>query len=169
MMPFFEEIALGDRREIGAHTFNADEIKRFAKAYDPQAFHLNEEAAAKSHFGRLCASGWHTLAVWMGLNVRSLQRRAAENAARGIAMAKLGPAGGFDELKWLKPVYVGDTIAFESEVVAKRESRSRPEWGIVSVHNFGRNQSGEEVVSFIAHAFVERRSANAHQKQRSTQ
>lgn len=166
MMPFFEEIGVGDRREIGVHTFTTEEIKRFARAYDPQVFHLDEEAAAQSHFGRLCASGWHTLAVLMGLNVRSLQRRAAENAARGITMAKLGPAGGFDELKWLKPVYVGDTIAFESEVVAKRESRSRPGWGIVSLRSFGRNQSGEEVVSFIAHAFVERRSVNAEGEQR---
>ncbi len=108
-MMFFEDIVVGERDEIGAHTFTAEEIKRFARAFDPQPFHLDEAAAEESHFGRLCASGWHTLAVWMKLNVRHLQRRARASARRpACRLARLGPSPGFDELKWLKPVYAGD-------------------------------------------------------------
>ena len=86
-MTFFEDIAVGERDEIGAHTFTAEEIKRFAFAFDPQPFHLDEAAAEASHFGGLCASGWHTLAVWMKLNVRALQQlreraRGGRRAAR---------------------------------------------------------------------------------------
>ena len=103
-MDFFEDIAVGTRDEIGAHTFVADEIKRFAQSFDPQPFHLSEAAAERSHFGRLCASGWHTQAVWMKLNVRHWQRRRSEREAAGRKIARIGPSPGFDELKWLKPV-----------------------------------------------------------------
>jgi acyl dehydratase len=156
-MRFFEEIELGERGRIGAHTFTAAEIKRFATAFDPQPFHLDENAAEASHFGRLCASGWHTLAVWMRLNVRAMQRRAAAPADPAAATARLGLSPGFDELKWSRPVYVGDTISFEYEVTAKRASRTRPGWGLVSVRNRGINQAGEEVISFLGHVFAERR------------
>ena len=155
-MRFFEDITLGERLRLGSHLFTAAEIKRFAGAFDPQPFHLDEAEAAKSHFGRLCASGWHTLAVWMKLNVREMQRLDDELAAAGEPIAKLGPSPGFDELKGLKPVYAGDTISFETEVIAAKASRSRPGWGLVSIRNSGRNQAGEEVVSFIGHVFVER-------------
>jgi len=158
-MTFFEEITIGDASDIGAHDFSAEEIKRFARAFDPQPFHTDEVAAADSHFGGLCASGWHTLAVWMKLNVRSMQRMAQERATAGSALAKLGPSPGFDELKWLKPVYAGDRISFSYEVVGKRTSRSRPGWGLVSIRNSGRNQHGIEVISFVGHVFVERRQA----------
>jgi len=157
-MRFFEEFEVGERRQIGAHTFTADQIKRFASAYDPQPFHTNEEAAAKSHFGQLCASGWHTLAVWMRLNVRGMQDEVRRMQAVGAPQAKVGPSPGFDQLKWLRPVYAGDTITYESEVVATRESRSRPGWGLVSMRTIGRNQSGEEAISFTAHVFIERRA-----------
>jgi acyl dehydratase len=156
-MQFFEDIAVGERHAIGSHTFTAEEIKRFAGAFDPQPFHTDEAAAEKSHFGRLCASGWHTLAVWMRLNVRDLQRLDREREAAGIPVARVGPSPGFDELKWLKPVYAGDTVSFESEITAKKASRSKPEWGLISFRNIGRNQSGEAVISFIGHVFVERR------------
>jgi acyl dehydratase len=156
-MRFFEDIATGERVRLGAHLFTAEEIKRFAGAFDPQPFHTDEREAEKSHFGRLCASGWHTLAVWMKLNVREMQRLDGELAARGAPIARLGPSPGFDELKWLKPVYAGDTISFETEVIAVKTSRSRPGWGLVSIRNSGRNQTGEEVVSFIGHVFVEKR------------
>jgi acyl dehydratase len=156
-MQFFEDIAVGERRQIGAHTFTAEEIKRFAGAFDPQPFHTDEAAAEPSHFGRLCASGWHTLAVWMKLNVRDVQRLDREREAAGIPVARLGPSPGFDELRWLKPVYAGDTISFESEVVVKKASRTKPEWGLVTLKNVGRNQAGEEVISFLGHVFVERR------------
>jgi len=95
-MDFFEDLAVGARDEIGAHTFTAEEIKRFAGSFDPQPFHLDEAAAAKSHFGRLLASGWHTQAVWMKLNVRHWQRRRSERDAAGAPNAKIGPSPGFD-------------------------------------------------------------------------
>jgi acyl dehydratase len=137
----------------------AEEIKRFAGAFDPQPFHTDEAAAEASHFGRLCASGWHTLAVWMKLNVREMQRRAGNGD--GGRQARLGPSPGFDELKWLKPVYAGDTISFTTEVIAAKASRSRPGWGLVSIRNTGVNQRGETAISFIGHVFVERREKAA--------
>ena len=160
----FEDIALGERWELGSHGFSAEEIKRFAQAFDPQPFHLDEGAAAESHFGALCASGWHTLAVWMKLNVREWQRRATEAGAGGEAAARIGPSPGFDELKWLKPVYAGDTITYSCEVTGKTESRSRPEWGVVTFRASGVNARGEEVLSFNGHVFVERRSGGPGEK-----
>ena len=160
-MEFFEDIAVGSRDEIGAFTFTADEIKRFAGAFDPQPFHLDEAAAAKSHFGGLLASGWHTQAVWMKLNVRQWERRRQEMEAAGRRIAKVGPSPGFDELKWLKPVYAGDTITFVNEVIGKRASRSMPGWGLVTFKMIGMNQSGEAAISFVGHVFVERREKTA--------
>jgi len=156
-MEFFEDLEVGARDEIGAHTFTAEEIKRFAEAFDPQPFHLDEEAAAKSHFGGLLASGWHTQAVWMKLNVRYWQRRWRERTAAGRPIPKIGPSPGFDELKWLRPVRAGDTITFVNEVVGKKLSRSMPGWGLVTFKMTGRNQSGDEAVSFVGHVFVESR------------
>jgi acyl dehydratase len=156
-MKYFDDINVGDRAELGAHTFTADEIKTFAAQYDPQAFHMDETAAAKSHFGALCASGWHTVATWMRLRIQYGKRDDAERAARGEVIAKLGPSPGFRELKWLKPVYVGDTITYASEVAEKRVTKSRPGWGIVFARNTGTNQRGELVLSFIGSGFVERR------------
>jgi acyl dehydratase len=160
-MNFFEDIALGERRTIGRHTFTTEEIKRFAGAFDPQPFHVDERQAQQSHFGGLIASGWHTLAVWMRLNIREIQRLDGELVEAGLAVARLGPSPGFDELKWIRPVYAGDTVNFESEVIAKKASRSRPEWGLITFRNGGRNQHGDEVISFVGHVFVERRDAAA--------
>jgi acyl dehydratase len=160
-MMFFEDVVVGEVSDLGAHTFTAEEIKRFASAFDPQPFHTDEAAAAASHFGGLCASGWHTLAVWMRLNVRQLQQRAGEQAAAGVKSARLGPSPGFEQLKWLRPVYAGDNVSFTTEVIAKRASRSRPGWGVVSMRSMGRNQAGEDVISFVGHVFVESRGENA--------
>ena len=156
-MRFFEDIAVGDTAEFGRHTFTADEIKRFAAQFDPQPFHLDETAAARSHFGALCASGWHTVAAWMRCAMAF--RRAEDEALRaaGEPVAELGPSPGFRELKWLKPVYAGDTITYTTEVVETRVSKSRPGWGLVFNRNTGTNQHGEVVMSFIGSAFVERR------------
>ncbi len=160
-MHFFEDLEVGARDEIGAHTFTAEEIKRFAEAFDPQPFHLDEEAAARSHFGGLLASGWHTQAVWMKLNVRHWQRQRSVREAAGLPIARVGPSPGFDELKWLRPVYAGDTITFVNEVVAKKLSRSMPGWGLVTFKMTGRNQSGAEAISFVGHVFVESRDKAA--------
>ncbi len=160
-MRFFEDIAIGERQGIGSHRFTAEEIKRFAAAYDPQPFHMDQAAARDSHFGGLCASGWHTLAVWMQLNVREIQGQGRALEMAGIPVARVGPSPGFDELKWLKPVFAGNTISFETEIIAKKPSRSRPGWGVVSMRNIGRNEAGDDVISFIGHVFVECRSTPA--------
>ncbi|HEX2216411.1 MAG TPA: MaoC/PaaZ C-terminal domain-containing protein, partial [Xanthobacteraceae bacterium] len=121
-MTYLEDIEIGRRTEIGRHTFTADEIKAFATRYDPQPFHLDEEAAARSHFGRLCASGWHTAAMCMRFLVENRRRIVAELQARGEPIGKWGPSPGFRDLKWLKPVYVDDTITYAAEPIEKRVS-----------------------------------------------
>jgi acyl dehydratase len=156
-MKYFEDVAIGEQASFGRHTFTADEIKSFAVRFDPQPFHVDEAAAARSHFGALVASGWHTVAVWMRLAM--LCRRAEDEArrARGEPIAELGPSPGFRDLRWLKPVYAGDTIAFATEVVETRASNSRPRWGLVFSRNTATNQAGALVMSFIGSALVERR------------
>ncbi len=116
-------------RELGRHTFTAEDIKRFARGFDPQPFHMDEEAAKRSHFGALCASGWHTTAACMRLIVDYHKRLAAEMIARGERPAKIGPSPGFKNLKWLKPIYAGDTVAFASEVIEMRPSAVAPAMG----------------------------------------
>src|ERR1700682_304761 len=156
-MRFFEDIAIGQRRELGSFTVTADAIKKFAAQFDPQRFHLDEEAGRKSLFGGLAASGWHVGSGCMKLLVAGGPRRAAEGAARGEAIAVWGPSPGFRELRWIKPVLAGDTISYASEVEARRTSESRPEWGILQGRNTGTNQHGELAFSLLASAFVPRR------------
>lgn len=160
-MKFFEDIAAGERMELGQHTFTADEIKAFARNFDPQPFHLDEDAASRSIYGALCASGWQTAAMWMRLMVDYQRREDDARRARGEPVAELGPSPGFCELKWLKPVYAGDTISYSTEVIETRPSNSRPGWGLMSIRNSGVNQKGEPVISFVSTAFVERRKAAA--------
>jgi acyl dehydratase len=156
-MHFFEEVEIGARREIGSFTFTAEKIKEFAAQFDPQRFHLDEEEGRKSLFGGLAASGWHVGSVCMKLLVANGQRQMQEAAARGEKIAVWGPSPGFRDLRWLKPVLAGDTIAYASEVAAKRLSEKRPEWGIVEARNTGTNQRGELAFSLLATAFVPRR------------
>jgi len=156
-MEFFDDIRVGARTVLGRHTFTADEIKSFAKTFDPQPFHLDEAAAARSLFGGLCASGWHSVAIWMRLNIDHQQRADAARRARGEPVAELGLSPGFRELKWLKPVHAGDSITYASEVVAIRVSNSRPGWGLITFRNTGTNQSDELVLSFISTTFLQRR------------
>jgi acyl dehydratase len=155
---FFEDIQIGEVFELGRHSFGVDEIKAFARRFDPQLFHVDEDAAARSHFGALCASGWHTAVVWMRLMV-DFRRGLAEIAqARDEPVASIGPALGFRELNWLKPVFVGDTIDYASEVVELRISESRPGFGLMTIRSTGVNQNGEPVISFLSITFVERRA-----------
>lgn len=156
-MKYFEDIQVGEVFAIGRHTFAADDIKAFAARFDPQPFHLDEAAAEESHFGALCASGWHTAVTWMRLMVAYRRRFAEEARSRGEPVARVGPALGFRELKWLKPVYVGDTVEYQSEVIETRVSNSRPGFGLMSIRASGVNQNGEPVLSFISTAYVERR------------
>src|SRR6185312_15820023 len=128
-MKFFEDIKVGDTFDVGRHTFGADEIKAFARRFDPQRFHVDEDEAARSHFGALCASGWHTALAWMRLMVDYRRGMDEAAAARGEPVAAIGPALGFRELKWLKTVYANDTIDYSREVVETRPSNSRPKLG----------------------------------------
>jgi len=153
-MRFFEDIAIGDVTEFGSHTFTAEAIKRFAGAYDPQPFHLDEAAADAGLFGALTASGWHTTAVMMKLI-------ATAGAVGGADAARLGPSPGFDNLRWLKPVFAGDTLTYRATVTGKRQSRSRPGWAVVSSRFEAHNEAGELVLEVIVHDHVKRR-AGAH-------
>ncbi|HEX2017343.1 MAG TPA: MaoC family dehydratase [Aurantimonas sp.] len=152
-MSYWDTMVVGEKVEIGSHRFDAAAIKRFAAKYDPQPFHLDEEAARESVLGGLCASGWHTTAAWMRLNVDSQTARIKAHVAAGNAAPKLGPSPGVRNIRWLKPVYAGDTVTFTQHVTAKRRSASRPGWGVVEFTCEAVNQQGEPVFSFDGAAF----------------
>ena len=154
-MKFSDEMAPGDCIEIGSYHFTADEIREFANAYDPQPFHVDEEAARNSAFGGLCASGWHTMSAWMRTFYDHYLREKAANDATGRPTPQTGPSPGFRDLKWLRPVYAGETIDFRSTVVEVRHSASRPQWGIVRMHHEGFNPSGDKVMEFTSTYFLE--------------
>jgi acyl dehydratase len=157
MMRFFDDIRIGDKVTIGSHLFTAEEIRTFAGQYDPQPFHLDETLAKQSHFGALVASGWHTAALWMRNMVAYRKREADAMRRRGEAVPVIGPSPGFKDMRWLKPVFAGDTIAYTTEAIEMRVSKTRPEWGLVRLLNSGTNQRGVQVITFISTAFIERR------------
>jgi acyl dehydratase len=154
---FFDDLVVGETSEIGSYHFTAENMIRFARTYDPQPFHVDPQAAAKSHFGALIASGWHTGAACMRrlIDRRNVMRDAA--IAKGLTPPAMGPSPGFKDLVWHKPVHVGDTISFATTLVSKRASVSRPGWGLIFSRNTGTNQKGELVYSFIGSVFIERR------------
>jgi acyl dehydratase len=145
----FEDPMPRQTTDLGAHTFTADDIVDFARTFDPQPFHVDPVAAKTSPFGGLCASGWHTAAVWMRLMI------GHRNRAGGGA-PKLGPSPGFKNLTWAKPVYAGDTIRYSSTITGTRPSASRPGWDLAFHRNSGVNQAGEEVFAFEGAVFRER-------------
>jgi acyl dehydratase len=153
-MIYFDDIEIGNRRELGSYTFTADEIKRFARQFDPQPFHLDEEAAKQSHFGGLVASGWHTASVFMKLQSRMINEMGAD-------VRKSGPSPGYRNLRWPKPVFAGDTLTYSTEVVRKRELASRPQWGIVFSHITAVNQRGELVYEFEGSVMFARRETGS--------
>jgi len=153
----YEDIDVGTTLTLGTHRFAAEEIRRFALAYDPQPFHLDEEAARAGPFGAICASGWHTASAMMGLLARHFGRLAEAARATGRESVPPGPSPGFDDLRWIRPVYAGDAVTFTGTVVGKRESASRPAWGLVSIETRGVNQNGQPVFVLTAHVFVARR------------
>ena len=158
---FLEDYEPGLAISLGAHTFTAGEITGFAAAYDPQPFHLDEAAAARTHFGGLCASGWHTAAIWMKLMVAHETRTVRESLARGERPAKLGPSPGFRDMRWIEPVRPGDTIAFRSEILRTEDWKGRADWGLMVMLNEGRNQHSRLVFSFEGRVLVERRRGPA--------
>ena len=146
---YFEDLEVGRRFTTGSVTMEADAIKAFAASFDPQPFHLDEEAASASFFGGLVASGWHTASVTMRLLVTS-----------GLPIAG-GVIGAGGEVVWPRAVRPGDTLSVVSEVVAAKPSASRPERGMVTVKSETVNQAGEVVQVMTARLVVPTRASNA--------
>jgi acyl dehydratase len=153
-MKYFEDLRPGEREDLGCHAFTADEIKAYARRFDPQPFHVDETAAAKSHFGALCASGWHTAAMWTRHFVAHWERMQAAGEA---SPAESGPSPGIRDLRWPKPVYAGDVITFVHEVAELRDMPERPGWGLMVSHASASNQKGEVVLTFTGAKFVRKR------------
>lgn len=154
-MKYFEDFRLGDIETLGSHTFTADEIKAYARQFDPQPFHVDEAAAARSHFGALCASGWHTGAVWMRAY---LDHEARTQALSGAPPAAAGPSPGLRDVRWPKPVFAGDTVTFATEVVELRDTTKHDGWGLMVAYSTGINQKGELVLSFRGAKFIKKRT-----------
>ena len=148
-MQYFEDIAVGTVSRFGHYEVTREEVMDFARRYDPQPFHLDDEAAAKTHFGRLSASGWHTCAMTMSMLVKNL----TEHQQAGLG------SPGVDQLRWLKPVYPGDTLRCESEVLEKRRSESRPEMGIFKSKLTVYNQDDVAVMSMVSNGLIATRPA----------
>lgn len=148
-MQYFEDMSVGAKASFGAYQVTREEVIDFARKYDPQPFHLSDEAAAKTHFGRLSASGWHTCAMTMAM----LVAHQSDNRVAGLG------SPGMDELRWLTPVYPGDTLRCETELLDKRASRSRPEMGILKSRTTVFNQHDVPVMTMLSNAMVATRPA----------
>ncbi len=148
-MIYFDDLEVGAKASFGSYHVTREESLTFAEKYDPQPFHLSDEEAAKTHFGRMSASGWHTCAMTMSMLVE--QMKAHPQASLGAA--------GIDELRWLKPVFPGDTLRCETELLEKKASEKRPEMGSTRSQMSVFNQHDEKVLSFIARGLLARRPA----------
>ena len=141
---------IGTKVPLGSHTFDAQGIKTFARKYDPQPFHLDEAVAKKSLFGALCASGWQTAATWMK---RNLATPAKPWPGPGPA-PEFGPSPGITGMKWLKPVYAGDTVSYSRTALSHRPMASRPGWRVLTVRAEGMDSAGEKVIEFESAVLV---------------
>jgi acyl dehydratase len=148
-MIWFEDLEVGAETYFGSYEVTREEVIEFARKYDPQPFHLSDEAAAKTHFGRLAASGWHTCAMAMA----AIARHVVETEQAGLG------SPGVDELRWLKPVYPGDTLHVRSTIVEVRPSRSKPDIGSFRSATTVSNQDGVPVLTFISIVLMRRRPA----------
>ena len=157
MSVYFEDLIFGHKTELGSHTFTKAEIVDFATKFDPQRFHMSEDGGRDSLFGALCASGWHTSAIWLRLVVDYRKRVSDQMVYRGERPAKWGPSPGFEKIRWIKPVFVGDTIRFTTVIAGKRDSKSRRDVGLLYSFNEGFNQQGDLVFQVTSKMFVERR------------
>ena len=146
---YYEDFAVGEiKRPRGRVRVEKDAIIAFAQKFDPQPFHLDDESGRKSIFGRMVASGWHTAALTMGLVAASEYR------------AVTGTIGmGFDGMLWPIPVYPGDELRIETEVLEMRPSKTRPDRGVMKFRTRTLNQNDEVVQELIANAMVPRRPA----------
>ena len=145
MKRYLEDFAVGQVFKSGRRRVDKAEIFAFAREYDPQPYHLDEEAAKKSPFAGLAASGWHTAAMTMRLFVQTL------NFAKGAIGL------GVDKLRWPNAVRPGDVLTVETKILDMRLSRSRPRYGIIRLRNVTTNQRGEVVQTMLASAIVRRR------------
>lgn len=146
---WLDDLVIGFRVETGSYAFTHDNMLRFARAYDPQVFHVDEEAAKHSFFGGLAASGWHTASACMSRLVATRSAYATEARRRNLPRTPAGPSPGFRDLKWLLPVYLGDVISYSSTPLEKRNI-SREGWGIAFHRNEGINQNGDKAFEFTS-------------------
>lgn len=146
-MIYFEDLEVGRKTYFGSYQVTREEVIDFARKYDPQPFHLSDEAAAKTHFGRLAASGWHTCAMAMAV----IARHVVDTEQAGLG------SPGVDELRWLKPVYPGDTLHVTSTIIDARPSRSRPDIGSFRSQTIVVNQHEVPVLSFTSIVLMRRR------------
>ena len=144
---YFEDYLVGEVFEFGDKLITAEEIVTFAQEYDPQPFHLDAQAAKKTHFGGLAASGWMTGSVIMRLVVDNFISRVASEGSPGI-----------DEVRWLKPVLVDDRLSVRLTVLATRRSASKPTRGLIQTKTEGLNQRGEVVMSYLGWGMYTARS-----------
>jgi acyl dehydratase len=143
-MLHYEDIIVGSKSSYGRYEVTREEVIEFAGKYDPQPFHLDDAAAAQTHFGRLSASGWHTGSMAMRMIVENMKA----NRQAGLG------SPGIDELRWLKPVYPGDTLRIESEVLSKRRSQSRPEMGMFRGRTTVFNQDDVAVMTMVSTGLI---------------
>lgn len=149
-MKYLEDMAVGTKASFGRYEVTREEVIEFASRYDPQPFHLDDDAAAKTHFGRLSASGWHSCAMTMAMLVENMKE--ADHAGLG--------SPGLDGLRWLRPVYPGDVLRVETELKAVRPSRSRPDTGSVHSEVTVFNQHDEPVLTMQSIGLMARRPAS---------
>ena len=147
LMMYFEDLEVGTETYFGSYDVTREEVIEFATKYDPQPFHLSDEAAEKTHFGRLAASGWHTCAMTMSV----IARKVVEQKQAGLG------SPGVDELRWLKPVYPGDTLHVRGRILEKRPSRSKPEIGSFRTETIVTNQDDVAVLRFVSIVLIRRR------------
>ena len=148
-LKYYEDLVVGSKASFGKYPVTREEVMEFAAKYDRQPFHLDDEAAAQTFFGRLSASGWHTAAMTMRMAVDNMKN----NRQAGLG------SPGIDELKWIKPVYPGDTLRCETELLDKRLSASRPDMGITKGRTTVFNQHDEPVMTFVANGLIRTRPA----------
>ena len=158
MSVYFEDFLVGETVALGAYRFERDAIVAFARLYDPQPFHLDEEAAKATIYGGLIASGWHSVSAFMRCFIDWIERQRRECAARGEILPPIGVAPGVSGLRWPAPVRPGDIVTYSATVLSKRAIQ-RPGWGLVTRRNFGVNQDGVEVLRFTSIVMTGRRPA----------
>lgn len=124
---------IGERVNLGSHRFTEEEIITFAQEFDPQYFHVDPKRAADSIFGGLCASGWHTCAMWMRYNCAERKRSSAKPWTGPGPRPEMGPSPGFRNLRWIRPIFAGDTVTFYRTALAYRDLATRPGWLVLQI------------------------------------